>query len=155
VRGVDDELDATMDAARALVGIAVRSLAEALEHITLTQYRVLVLVVTGGPERSGLLAEQVGVHASSFTRLADRLVAGGWALRSENTENRREVLLAATPRGQALVTRVMDRREREIAEVLERVTLPQRRSIEQGMSAFARAAQELADSGALPKVAEI
>ncbi|PRY12071.1 MarR family winged helix-turn-helix transcriptional regulator [Kineococcus rhizosphaerae] len=146
---------ATADAARALVGIAVRSLADALEHVTLTQYRVLVLVVTDGPTRSGSLADQVGVHPSSFTRLADRLVAGGWAVRTENAENRREVLLGATARGEELVAAVMRRREDEIATVLAHVTPRRRRSIELGMTAFARAVETLVASGDLPPNPEV
>ncbi|MEZ0494103.1 MarR family winged helix-turn-helix transcriptional regulator [Kineococcus sp. TBRC 1896] len=144
---MDDTARATVDASRALVGVAVRSMAQALEEVTLTQYRTLLLVVTHGPLRSGLLAEHVGVHASSFTRLADRLVQDGWATRQENAANRREVLLAPTESGRRLVEDVMRRREQEVARILAALPAGRRRVVEQGMRAFAGAADEVAGPG--------
>ncbi|MEZ0163435.1 MarR family transcriptional regulator [Kineococcus sp. LSe6-4] len=132
----------TVEASQALVGVAVRSLAEALEQVTLTQYRALLLVVTRGPQRSGLLAEHLGVHASSFTRVADRLVQGGWAVRRENSENRREVLVVPTAAGRGLVEGVVRRREEEITGILAVLPPGRRRTVERGMREFAAAADE-------------
>lgn len=140
--GVDDSARATVEASQALVGVAVRSLAGALEQVTLTQYRALLLVVTRGPQRSGRLAEHLGVHASSVTRVVHRLVQGGWAVRQGNPGNRREVIVAPTAAGRDLVAEVVRRREAEIAGILAGLPPGRRRTVERGMRAFAAAADE-------------
>lgn len=138
----DDEVEATLAATRALVGVVVRSLAGALEQVTLPQFRILVVLHTAGSMRSGALAEQIGVHQSTFTRTADRLVAGGWIRRETSPESRREVLVHLTPAGRGLVEQVMQRRRAEIAEVLRRALPEDRALIRRGMEAFARAGGE-------------
>jgi DNA-binding MarR family transcriptional regulator len=132
--------DEVLMASRALLGVAVRSLGVALEELTLAQYRVLVLLSGRGPLRSGFLADELGIHASTFSRMADRLVAGGWVRRLENPESRREVLVELTEVGQALVQHVTARRTREVSEILRRVDPAQREVVLAGFTAFAEAA---------------
>ena len=134
-----------MVASRALLGIVVRSLGHALEQITLPQYRILVVLCAKGPMRSGDLAEQLGVHQSTLTRTADRLVAGGWVRRETSSESRREVLVHLTKAGRALVTGVMTLRRREIEAVLDSADERSRKVILRGFKAFAQAAGEPAD----------
>ncbi|WP_337062615.1 MarR family transcriptional regulator [Kineococcus sp. G2] len=138
--GSEDPVDGAVRATRALVGIAVRSLAGALEVMTLPQYRVLVLVSTGGALRSGDLAVELGVHPSTLTRTVDRLVGGGWVRRTGNPANRREVLVEATDTGRELVQSVMAHRRREVATVLERLDPDARARVSEGMALFAAAA---------------
>lgn len=138
-------LDDALTASRALLGAVARSLAGALDQVTLPQFRVLVLLATRGPQRSGDLARAVGVHPSTFSRSADRLVAGGWVRRVDNPESRREVLVELTPQGADLVDDVTARRRRELAEVLGRATPEQRDRARAGFAAYARAAGETDD----------
>ena len=142
VSELDRVTEAAVQAAQALVGLSVRSLGEALEQVTLAQYRVVMLVTTRGPLRSGVIAEEIGVHASTFTRMADRLVAGGWVERVDNDENRREVLISPTPAGRALVEQVTARRRAEFRRILRRVDAAQRQVVLAGLSAFAAAADD-------------
>ena len=130
-----------MRASRALLGVVARSLAPVLEQASLPQFRVLVLL-HGGPMRSGALAEYLGVHPSTFTRMADRLVSFGWVERQEAPENRREVHVRLTPSGAELVDQVMRRRRAAIAEILEPLDETQRRSIRRGLETLAVAAGE-------------
>src|SRR5690349_23458087 len=111
-RAHDDDVEATLSASRALLGIIVHSLGRALDEVTLPQYRILVVLCANGPMRSGDLAEQLGVHQSTLTRTADRLVAGGWVRRETSSESRREVMVHLTRTGRALVTGVMALRRR-------------------------------------------
>jgi DNA-binding MarR family transcriptional regulator len=74
--------DATLLASRALLAVVARSLASALEVVTLPQFRVLVVLSTTGPMRMGALADRMQANQSTFTRTMDRIVAGGWALRA-------------------------------------------------------------------------
>src|SRR3954464_436856 len=109
-----DDVDATLTASRARVGVVARSLADVLDQITLPQFRVLVVLCAGGPLRSGVLAERLGIHQSTLTRPADRLVARGWIRREVSSESRREVIVDLTESGQQLVLDVMRARRREI-----------------------------------------
>lgn len=139
----DATIDAVLAGSRALVGISVRSLAHALDEISLQQYRVLVLLWSRGPLRSGALAQAVGVHPSTFTRAVDRLAAAGWVERSENPETRREVLISATAAARELVEAVMVRRRREIVTVLAQLPPDRRAAAAEGFRVFAEAAGEV------------
>jgi DNA-binding MarR family transcriptional regulator len=137
-----EDVQATLTASRALVGVVARSLADVLDQVTLPQFRVLVVLCAEGPLRSGVLAERLGIHQSTFTRSADRLVAQGWIRREPNAESRREVLVDLTEAGRSLVIDVMKAREAEIARILVSVPEKERETIRAGFEAFARAAGE-------------
>lgn len=134
--------DATLTASRALLGIVARSVAPALEVVSLPQFRVLVLLSAEGPTRVGHLAERVGANVSTFSRSIDRMVAGGWVVRSENPDSRREVLLELTDDGRWLVESVTVRRRREIQTVLERMSKADRTALVNALTAFTEAAGE-------------
>jgi DNA-binding MarR family transcriptional regulator len=139
---LDDDVQATLTASRALVGVVARSLAGVLEQVTLPQFRVLVVLCAEGPLRSGVLAERLGIHQSTFTRTADRLVAQGWIRREPNAESRREVLVDLTDAGKSLVVDVMKARQAEIARIMASAPENEREMIRAGFEAFARAAGE-------------
>lgn len=140
--GIRTTADATVTASRALLGIIARSMLPALEDVSLPQFRVLVLLCSAGPLRMGVLAERLGVTVSTFSRTADRLVAGGWAVREDNPDSRREVLLAPTEKGRGLVTAVTDHRRRLIEDVLTRMAPRERERLAHALQAFADAAGE-------------
>jgi DNA-binding MarR family transcriptional regulator len=140
---VDEDVEAVLAGSRAVVGISVRSLADAMESLTLQQYRVLVLICSRGPLRSGALAAAIGVHPSTFTRAVDRLVAAGWVSREDNPDTRREVLVAPTDKARVLVGQVLDRRRTEFEAVLERLSAEHRVSVREGFARFAEAAGEV------------
>ena len=85
--GLDEATDETLLVTRALVGVAARSLSAIDGDVTLPQYRALVLLVTRGDQNVGALAEALGIHASTATRLCDRLLAKGLIVRSTTPEN--------------------------------------------------------------------
>jgi len=134
--------DAMVPASRTLLGIIAQSMLPALEDVSLPQFRVLVLLSSAGPLRMGALAERLGVTVSTFSRTADRLVAGGWAVREDNPDSRREVLLAPTEKGRGLVSSVTDHRRELIEGVLARMAPRERDRLAQSLVAFADAAGE-------------
>ncbi|KTR43250.1 hypothetical protein NS263_00170 [Curtobacterium oceanosedimentum] len=136
------DIDEVLAASRGLLGVVARSMTTALEHVTVPQFRLIVLVTTLGPTRAGDLAERLAVGPSTLTRNVDRLVAGGWVERRPGPMNRREVLVAATDRGRALVDEVSARRGRELAEVLDRVPESDRPTVVAGMRALRTAMDE-------------
>jgi DNA-binding MarR family transcriptional regulator len=142
-----DDLDGTaaavLTASRALLAVVARSVAPVLEHVTVPQFRVLVVLSNApAPMRHRDLADALGVHSSTFTRTTDRLVAGGWVTRAENPDNRRETLVSLTPAGRELVTRVTEARRDEIRAILTRVSPTERPAIVEALGAFASAAGE-------------
>jgi DNA-binding MarR family transcriptional regulator len=103
---VDEVTDAVLVASRALVSVAAKSLAGVEHDVTLPQYRAVVVLASRGPLNAGELAEALGVHPSTVTRLCDRLVAKSLVERRPHPDNRREVVLAPTAEGRRLVDQV-------------------------------------------------
>lgn len=138
----EDVVEATLHASRALLGVVARSIAPALDHVTLPQFRVLVVLTTTGPLRMGALAERMGAQPSTFSRTVDRMVANGWLSRAVNEGSRREILVDATSEGRQLVDGVTERRRDELRRILAALTEPEQRQIEVALNAFTSAAGE-------------
>ena len=96
---VEDAGGAALLASRALVGVAARSLASVEGTITLVQYRALVVLASEDVLNVGSLAEALGIHASTATRLCDRLSEKGLIDRKTSAESRREVVVGLTADG--------------------------------------------------------
>ena len=139
-------VDAVLRASRVLVAVAVRSLAGVDDDVTLPQYRALVVLAGRGPQRATELAEALGVHPSTVTRLCDRLVAKRLVQRGESRANRREVSIRLTPKGRRLVDEVTDRRRGEIAAITAKVPTSQRATMVHALNALGDAAGEPADA---------
>src|SRR5690348_10669687 len=96
-------VDALLRSSRVLVSVAVRSLGAVTEDVTLPQFRALVVLAERGPQGAGALADALGVHASTLTRMCDRLVAKSLITRGTTSGSRREVELALSARGRRIV----------------------------------------------------
>ncbi len=134
---------AVLTSSRALLGVVAHSMAPALERVTLPQFRALV-VLSSSPEpmRSGALADALGVHPSTFSRAADRLVSAGLVRRVDNPESRREILVELTSDGARLVSLVTRRRRAEIARLLRLMTRAERDVVREGFETLSRIAGE-------------
>jgi DNA-binding MarR family transcriptional regulator len=140
------DVDAVLDASRALVGIAARSFAALPESVTIPQFRALVVLANVGPTPIGDLAAELGLHASTGTRLVDRLVARRLVRRVVASDDRRQSLVALTAAGQALVAAVTRRRVRDLTRVLSRLDARERRAVADAMATFAAAAGSMGDA---------
>jgi DNA-binding MarR family transcriptional regulator len=134
--------EATLRASRALLGIVARSVADALEQVTLPQFRVLVVLAGSGAMRMGALAARVGAVPSTFSRTIDRMVDGGWVARQESPQSRREILVDLTENGRRLVDEVTERRRRQVASVLTSLTTDEQQQIIAALELFSTAAGE-------------
>jgi DNA-binding MarR family transcriptional regulator len=134
--------EATLRASRALLGIVARSVADALEQVTLPQFRVLVVLAGSGAMRMGALAARVGAVPSTFSRTIDRMVDGGWVARQESPQSRREILVDLTENGRRLVDQVTERRRRQVASVLTSLTTDEQQQIIAALELFSTAAGE-------------
>lgn len=126
------------------MGVAVRSIAAVEDEVTLVQYRALVLLVSRGEQNVSDLADALGIHASTATRLCDRLVAKGYVGRVTSADSRRETTLSATNRARGLVRTVSTRRRREVTRIVEQLSVEERRKLRAAFDAFAAAAAEAA-----------
>lgn len=139
--GLEAAADALLEASRALVGVAARSLADS-EDVTLGQFRALVVLARDGDVTPTHLADKLGIHQSSVTRLCDRLVRKRLVRRVPGVADRREVTVSLTAAGRRFVARVSDRRRAEIRAIAARMSPEDRRQALAGLSAFAEAAGE-------------
>lgn len=137
----EEAVDALLVASRVLVGVAATSLAE-VEAVTLPQFRALVVLAA----RPGLtvteLADALGIHSSTATRLCDRLVAKKLVRRAERRADRRVVELRLTAAGRRLVNGVTHRRRAAIRSVAGRLPPSMLPSVVEALQAFAVAAGE-------------
>jgi DNA-binding MarR family transcriptional regulator len=139
---MDNEVEAVLAASRVLMGVVAESMAPVAESISLSQYRVLVIVATHGPLNLNFVAGALGVHPSNATRACDRLVEAGLLARTESAIDRRRVDLALTAAGMELIARVMDHRRAAIDRVLARMDPGARHELAAVFEDFAAAADE-------------
>jgi DNA-binding MarR family transcriptional regulator len=140
---LDAQVDAVLAASRVLVGVSAESIAAVEDQVTLTQLRALVVIASHRSLNLGALAGQLGVHASSATRICDRLVNSGLLSREDRPDDRRNVQLTLTSRGKRLVATVMRRRKTALRTILGRIPAESRSAVLQAFQQFAIAGGEV------------
>jgi DNA-binding MarR family transcriptional regulator len=143
---VDPVVDALLRASRALVSITTRSLSAVNEDVTLPQFRSLVVLATAGPQTVSALADRLAVHASTMTRMCNRLVTRGLVVRAPSAVDRREVVIALTTMGTSVVETVMAARRKEIDEVVRRMGDDDRAAVVVALNKFSQAGGEAPNS---------
>jgi DNA-binding MarR family transcriptional regulator len=138
----DAVTDAVLTASRVLVAVSARSIASVDESITLSQFRLLVVLSTQGALKLSTLADHLGVNPSTATRMTDRLIAADLASRTVNPHSRREVVVELTATGADVVTQVTRRRRAEIAGIVDRMPNRHRHELVEALEAFSDAAGE-------------
>ena len=110
----------------------------------------LIWVIGDKSVRAGLVAQQLKLSAGAVTELVEVLVREGLVRRETDPDDRRAVVLALTAEGRRVRERYELAAASNLAQVLGRLTAPQRRRLR---STFAdlNAAFAAAD-GAAPKV---
>jgi DNA-binding MarR family transcriptional regulator len=142
---LDEAVDRTLVASRALVGVAARSFVAADAVVTLPQYRALVLLGSRGDQNVSSLAAALEVRPSSASRLCDRLISKGLIERAPSDESRREVTVRLSPAGRSLVRTVMQRRRRELRRILGELDPVAQRQLITAFGRFADACGEVPD----------
>lgn len=139
----EDVVDAVLTASRVLVAIAARSLADAGEEVTLTQYRALVVLASRGPQSVAALAEAVAVTPPTASRLCDRLVRKDLVRRRADRRDRRQVRIGLTETGRRLIDTVTARRREEIARLLEAFSPQEQQAVAGALHRLAASAGEV------------
>lgn len=130
-------------ASRALLAVAVQSIGKAGDGVTMPQFRALVVLAEFGPQNLRSLAEHLGAHPSSATRLCDRLVAKGLVQREVSVNSRREITLQLGKPGADVVRHVLQARRKEIKRILADLPAKQREEAARAFAAFGAARGEV------------
>jgi DNA-binding MarR family transcriptional regulator len=132
-----EQVDAVVLAARVLVAVTARSVAQVEDRVSLPQLRVLVMIASRGPANVGSVARGLGVHPSNATRTCDRIVIAGFLARHDDPVDRRNLILELTVAGQRLVEGVNTARREAIAAQLARLPARSRERLTRALLAFA------------------
>ncbi|GAA4424851.1 MarR family winged helix-turn-helix transcriptional regulator [Actinokineospora soli] len=128
--------------AHQLTTIYTRAQNSAETRISPSQLHALEIIERHGRINVNGLAAELGAIPSSASRLCDRLQAAGLIARIAGTANRREVLLALTRGGQALLTRISRDRRDLLLEVTRAMTPASREALLTGLREFVDRADE-------------
>jgi DNA-binding MarR family transcriptional regulator len=102
------------------------------EGISLSQYNILRILRGAHPEsvKISQIAERMIYHDPDVTRLVDRLVGQGVALRERDTQDRRVVFVSITKAGLTLLERLDEPVDRYSHAVMAGLTVKQLRELE-------------------------
>lgn len=139
-------VDAVLTGSRAMIAVAVRSLSEVAEDITLAQYRTLVVLASRGPRKLADLAGILAVTPPTAGRMCDRLARRELVSRDREESDRRVVRISLTPAGRAIVDEATRRRRVYIAEILSGLPGEGQRQVAAALRAFADATGEVPDN---------
>ena len=79
----------------------------AREHLTIAMWRVLAALSNNGEQRQIDLAGMTSIEASTLSRLVTRLIRMKLVTRRRSRASNREVLVELSPKGRALVRRLI------------------------------------------------
>ncbi|GAA3534260.1 MarR family transcriptional regulator [Amycolatopsis ultiminotia] len=111
---------------------------ETAQLLTLTQGSVLAELVGRGPSRMSRLARIEGVRMPSMTDVVGRLERLGMVTRRPDPDDRRAVLVAATPEGERFYAELIAGREAELRERLLRLDEDERCAIDAALPALTK-----------------
>jgi len=144
VEVAQDEMgDVVLASARALLAMAIRTVADGPVPLTVVQHRVLLLLEGAGRLTVTEVAERLGVDQSNASRHCSRLTELGLVARGPSALDRRATYLRLTRTGREQVQSVRAARRRWADSVLARLSDEQAREAAHGLAVFAAAAEAL------------
>jgi len=97
-------------------------------EITVTQ-AIVLRELRQGPQTSGRLGQEVGLSATSMTRLIDRLERRGLVSRRRESDDRRCVHIHLEPAGERLLSQMRILRGSDLHQAIEAMTGDERRAL--------------------------
>ena len=132
-----DLTDLLVNASRALVAISAKSIAIIEDQVTLSQYRILIILISEGAQTPTLLSRMLNLQPYIVTRLCDQLFEKTLINRAPSDKDRRKIFVSITPKGRHLVEKVIKVRKRSFQDIVEKIPLGQRVHVELGFRNFA------------------
>jgi DNA-binding MarR family transcriptional regulator len=109
-----------------------------MEH---AQFRVLMTLLHG-PRGAGDLADRFEVSAPTMSRTLDVLVEREWVSRERDTDDRRRVLVALTPKGKGRLERIREDAIDHLTQVLRGLSDAELRRLSGGLEVLAGVVRE-------------
>ncbi len=129
--------------------VAIAHAPEFLEvALTMSQAKVLYVVLASGGTRMSELAAKLGVSLSTTSGVVDRLVDHGLLDRHDDPADRRQVVVSITPDGSLQLDRFRELGDRQLRSILSRVA-------DADLVHLERAFALLADAAALEAAANV
>jgi len=121
--------------------------------ITMTQAKVLYVVVAAGRLGMSGLASRLNIGMSSASELVERLVELGLLRRGDDPDDRRHVVVTATPEAHALLERFRELNQHQLRGLLARLRADELACVDESLVILQRAidrpvAEPAATSGA-------
>ena len=110
--------------------------------LTVPQMKCLFYISNQGKTNFRKLAERLKVSPSNITGIIDRLVEQGLVSRTEYPEDRRILLLQTTPKGEATIAELREKRSIYLSQILSYLDVEDLENITQGLAELARAAEK-------------
>jgi len=124
----------------AIVPYLERSIAE--YGLCLSKFMVLEVLLHKGPLPISIIGEKVSLASASMTSAIDGLEELGFVLRKDGKEDRRTRLVALTPQGRKLITRLFARHVKDLEFLTRGITPEQRRLMYDGLKTLGHAAKD-------------
>jgi DNA-binding MarR family transcriptional regulator len=118
--------------------------------ITMSQAKLLYVVVASGQIHMAELPARLGVSLSTVSGAVDRLVDAGLLARREDPADRRQVLVDATETGAALLDRFRELNQQQLRWLLGRVAPEDLSTVESAYRILVAATADLPDPVADP-----
>jgi DNA-binding MarR family transcriptional regulator len=110
--------------------------------LTRAQLKSLFFISNQGSTNSKELAAALKVTPTNTTGIVDRLVKQGLVSRTEDTRDRRMLLLRATDEGEELLAKLRERRRGYMSEVMSRMSVDELATLAQGLASLVKATQD-------------
>lgn len=113
--------------------------------LSMPQLVTLSRLQSHGPLSISAIAKPLNLSLAATSHLVERLVQQGLVVRSEDQADRRHKRVALTPRGEALVERLLQARVREIDNALSVLPIARRQELESVLETVLAALREAAE----------
>ena len=128
--------------ARSVIHLARRLRRERLTELTPTQLSVLGTLLQLGPSTPSGVAASEGVSPPSVTRTLNCLVDDGYVVREPHPDDRRQVLLRLSDKGEAMLREQRRRRNAWLDARLARLTVDERATLRKASDLLDRLSQD-------------
>jgi DNA-binding MarR family transcriptional regulator len=111
-------------------------------HLTLTQIKILMLLLRHGTVSGGELAGMLGVGAAALSGMVDRLVVQDLVTRTEDLQDRRVRRIGLTKAGNELIGGIITAGAEKHRKLLSRLSADELQIIAEAMHLLVRAAAD-------------
>jgi DNA-binding MarR family transcriptional regulator len=116
-------------------------------HLTLSQFKILMLLSRHGNVSGGELAGLLGIGLAALSGMIDRLVQQDLVARTEDQHDRRVRRIGLTRKGAELIASIFNAGEEKMRALLSRLSAEELTLVAQASLLLAKAAEDEAGSG--------